>query len=96
LKEMRVNMDNPQSSINSQQSAISNQQSPINNQQSAIPYQQSSIPNHRSSIGYVVGGGLKANLNVRLTIPSEQVREGNFVIIRSGYWHFYGLVIGDC
>ena len=78
-------MDNPKSTIYNQQSAIPNQQSSINNQ-------QSTIPNQRSSIGYVVGGGLKANLNVRLTVPSEQVREGNFVIIRSGYWHFYGLV----
>ena len=92
-------MDNPQSSINSQQSAIPNPQSPINNPQSTISNTHSSIndpqfsiPNQRSSIGYVVGGGLKANLNVRLTVPSEQVREGNFVIIRSGYWHFYGLV----
>ena len=47
---------------------------------------------NRAQIGYVVGGGLKANLNVRLTVPSEEVREGNFVVIRSGYWHFYGLV----
>ena len=47
---------------------------------------------NRSQIGYVVGGGLKANLNVRLTVPSEEVREGNFVVIRSGNWHFYGLV----
>ena len=47
---------------------------------------------NRAQIGYVVGGGLKANLNVRLTVPSEEVREGNFVVIRSGNWHFYGLV----
>jgi DNA helicase HerA-like ATPase len=46
----------------------------------------------RTRIGYIVGGGLKANLIVRLTVPPEDVREGNFVVIRSGYWHFYGLV----
>ncbi|MEW5867664.1 MAG: ATP-binding protein [Chloroflexota bacterium] len=44
------------------------------------------------AIGYVVGGGLKENLQVRLTIPSQQVQEGGFVIIRSGDWQFYGLV----
>jgi len=64
----------------------------MNNHQSTIKNPQSAISNPRSSIGYVVGGGLKANIYVRLTVPSEQVREGNFVIIRSGYWHFYGLV----
>jgi hypothetical protein len=43
-------------------------------------------------IGYVVGGGLKENLRVRLTIPAQQVQEGGFVIIESGDWRFYGLV----
>jgi hypothetical protein len=43
-------------------------------------------------IGYVVGGGLKENLRVRLTIPVDQVQEGGFVVIRSGDWQFYGLV----
>jgi len=43
-------------------------------------------------IGYVVGGGLKENLRVRLTIPSQQVQEGAFVVIESGSWQFYGLV----
>ncbi len=43
-------------------------------------------------IGYVVGGGLKENLRVRLTIPTDQVQEGGFVVIRSGDWQFYGLV----
>lgn len=43
-------------------------------------------------IGYVVGGGLKANLFVRLTIPSDQVQEGGFVVLESGNWQFYGLV----
>ncbi len=44
-------------------------------------------------IGYVVGGGLKENLRVRLTIPVDQVQEGGFVVIRSGDWQFYGLVM---
>lgn len=43
-------------------------------------------------IGYVVGGGLKANLSVRLTVPSDQVQEGGFVVLESGNWQFYGLV----
>ena len=43
-------------------------------------------------IGYIVGGGLKDNLRVRLTVPSQQVQEGAFVVIRSGDWLFYGLV----
>ena len=43
-------------------------------------------------IGYVVGGGLKENLQVRLTVPAQQVQEGGFVVIESGDWLFYGLV----
>ena len=46
----------------------------------------------RMHIGYVVGGGLKENLRVRLTVPSEQVQEGAFVVVQSENWHFYGLV----
>jgi DNA helicase HerA-like ATPase len=45
-----------------------------------------------ASIGYVVGGGLKENLNVRLTVPAQAVQEGGFVVIESGEWLFYGLV----
>lgn len=48
--------------------------------------------NHSKTIGYVVGGGLKENLRVRLTIPAYEVQEGAFVVIESGEWHFYGLV----
>ena len=44
------------------------------------------------AIGYIVGGGLKENLRVRLTIPSQEVQEGAFVVIESGDWQFYGLV----
>ena len=44
----------------------------------------------QKSIGYIVGGGLKENLRVRLTIPSQAVQEGAFVVIESGNWQFYG------
>ena len=43
-------------------------------------------------IGYLVGGTLKDNLRVRLTVPPQQVQEGGFVVIESGEWQFYGLV----
>lgn len=43
-------------------------------------------------IGYVVGGGLKENLRVRLTVPSQEVQEGGFVVIESGDWLYYGLI----
>ena len=55
--------------------------------------QQSSINNPQSSIGYIVGGGLKENLRVRLTVPAQQVQEGAFVVIESGAWQYYGLVM---
>ncbi len=44
-------------------------------------------------IGYVIGGGLRENLRLRLTVPSEDVQEGGFVVIESGDWLFYGLVV---
>ena len=43
-------------------------------------------------IGYIVGGGLKENLGIRLTVPSHEVQEGAFTVIESGDWLFYGLV----
>ena len=43
-------------------------------------------------IGYVVGGGLQENLQVRLNIPAQEVQEGAFVVMDSGNWRFYGLV----
>ena len=43
------------------------------------------------TIGYIVGGGLKENLQVRLTLPAQKVQEGAFVVIESGDWQFYGL-----
>jgi len=44
------------------------------------------------SIGYIVGGGLKSNLQARLTVPSQTVKEGAFVVVESSGWLFYGLV----
>ncbi len=44
------------------------------------------------TIGYIVGGSLKENLRVRLTLPPQQIQEGGFVVIESGDWQFYGLV----
>jgi hypothetical protein len=43
-------------------------------------------------IGYIVGGGLKESFRARLTVPSQDVQEGAFVVIASGDWQFYGLV----
>src|SRR5512139_989751 len=54
--------------------------------------QQSKIENQKSSIGYIVGGGLKESFRARLTVPSQEVQEGAFVVIESGDWQFYGLV----
>jgi hypothetical protein len=51
---------------------------------------QAEDPQH--AIGYIVGGGLKENLRVRLTVPAQQVQEGGFVIVESDDWLFYGLV----
>jgi len=44
-------------------------------------------------IGYIVGGGLKENLRVRLTLPAQEIQEGGFVVVESGDWLFYGLVV---
>ncbi|MGD0707768.1 MAG: ATP-binding protein [Anaerolineaceae bacterium] len=52
----------------------------------------SQAKNELSVVGYVVGGGLKENLHVRLTVPPQQVQEGAFVVIESDDWQFYGLV----
>ena len=43
-------------------------------------------------IGYVVSGGLKDNLQVRLTVPTQQVQEGSFLVAESGDWQFYGII----
>lgn len=54
--------------------------------------ESSLIPMPLNAIGYIVGGGLKENLRVRLTVPPQFVQEGAFVVIESGSWSFYGLV----
>jgi DNA helicase HerA-like ATPase len=46
---------------------------------------------NQHTIGYIVGGGLKENLRVRLTVPPQDTQEGSFVIVESGDWIFYGL-----
>ncbi len=53
---------------------------------------QGSLSESRQAIGYIIGGGLTANLYVRLTVPAQSVQEGGFVVIESGDWLFYGLV----
>ncbi|HWQ83534.1 MAG TPA: ATP-binding protein [Anaerolineales bacterium] len=47
---------------------------------------------NEATIGYIVGGGLRENLHVRLTVPAQQVQEGSFVVVESGEWLFHGLV----
>lgn len=43
-------------------------------------------------IGYIVGGGLKDGLQVRLTVASEEVQEGSFVVGDSARHRYFGLV----
>lgn len=43
-------------------------------------------------IGYIVGGGLRESLRVRLTVDPQEVQEGAFIVVESGGWFFYGLV----
>ncbi len=74
--------------INRNNPAISNQQSAIINMPLRAPE-----AGQQSVIGYVIGGGLKENLQVRLTVPAQQVQEGGFVVVESGDWQFYGLVV---
>ena len=45
-----------------------------------------------TAVGYIVGGSLKENLRVRLTVAPQQIQEGAFVVVDSGDWRFYGLV----
>ena len=42
--------------------------------------------------GYVVGGGLKSGLRVRLTVPADTVQEGGFVVCETPRYRYYGLV----
>ncbi len=53
---------------------------------------QPAAANDQQPIGYIVGGGLKENLQVRLTVPVQTIQEGGFVAIESGDWLFYGLI----
>ena len=46
----------------------------------------------KQSLGYIVGGGLREGLRVRLTVPAEEVQEGSFVVCDSGRFRYYGLV----
>jgi uncharacterized protein len=48
--------------------------------------------NEGKNIGYIVGGGLRESLRVRLTVDPQEVQEGAFVVVESGGWTFYGLV----
>jgi hypothetical protein len=50
------------------------------------------VNNPQGPIGYIVGGGLKASLQARLTVSPQTVQEGAFVVVESGGWLFYGLV----
>ncbi|MFN2276458.1 MAG: helicase HerA domain-containing protein, partial [Candidatus Promineifilaceae bacterium] len=43
-------------------------------------------------LGYIVGGGLREGLRVRLTVPAEEVQEGSFLVCDSGRMRYYGLV----
>ena len=45
-----------------------------------------------AAIGYIIGGGLKDNFRIRLTISPQEIQEGSFVVIESGNLIFYGLV----
>src|SRR4029450_1982622 len=45
-----------------------------------------------TKIGHLVGGGLKENFRVRLTVSPQEIQEGAFVVIQSGDWNYYGIV----
>jgi len=46
---------------------------------------------HNQPIGYVIDGGLKANLRIRLTGPATTAQEGSFIVIKNNNWQFYGI-----
>ncbi len=54
--------------------------------------QRADFSNDNPPIGFVTGGGLEANLQVKLTVPAQTVQEGAFVVMDSGTLRFYGLV----
>lgn len=64
----------------------------MNKAQSLNPDNNLQFGMGKTGIGYVVAGGLKENLQVRLTVSQQKVREGAFIVIESGEWLFYGLV----
>ncbi len=43
-------------------------------------------------IGYITGGSLKEGFIARLTVPSDKVQEGSFVVVEDGPNVFYGLI----
>ena len=45
------------------------------------------------AVGYIIGGGLKENLHIRLMRPPQEIMEGSFVVVNSGNWRFYGIVV---
>lgn len=45
------------------------------------------------TIGYVIGGSLKEGLFARLTVSSDQVQEGAFVVVEHNNVNYYGLVV---
>ncbi len=45
-----------------------------------------------NTIGYLVGGSLKENFQVRLTVPPTEIQEGAFVVIETEERLFYGLI----
>lgn len=47
----------------------------------------------RQKIGFLIGGGLKENFRVRLTVSPQEIQEGAFVVIQSGDWNYYGIVV---
>ncbi len=51
------------------------------------------MTDHNQPIGYLVGGGLKENFRVRLTVSPQEIQEGAFVVIQSGDWNYYGIVV---
>jgi len=49
-------------------------------------------PEPAAPLGYIVGGGLKSGLRVRLTVPADNVQEGSFVVCDTSRYRYYGLV----
>ena len=50
--------------------------------------QRIDFSNNNPPIGFVTGGGLEANLQVKLTVPAQTVQEGAFVVMDSGTLRF--------